>query len=160
MAITENATKRPPKQKADNQVISYDEARRLILQEVAPLPQARVRIDSLLGSFLSQPVTAKFAMPRFDNSAVDGYGVLCADLEGASDDKPAKLQLIGEIAAGSPDEFKLATGTAIKILTGAKVPPSVEAVVMREYCQENYGFLHISRDCSTRRQHSKSWWRI
>ncbi len=127
-------------------MISYDEARRLILEEAAPLPQARVRIDSLLGSFLSQPVTAKFAMPRFDNSAVDGYGVLCADLEGASEDKPAKLQLIGEIAAGSPDEFKLATGTAIKILTGARVPPSVEAVVMREYCQENYGFLHISKE--------------
>ena len=74
-------------------MISYDEARRLILQEVAPLPQARVRIDSLLGSFLSQPVTAKFAMPRFDNSAVDGYGVLCADLEGASADKPSKLYI-------------------------------------------------------------------
>lgn len=129
-------------------MISYDEARRLILQEVAPLPQARVRIDSLLGSFLSQPVTAKFALPRFDNSAVDGYGVLCADLEEATKDKPAKLQLIGEIAAGSPDEFKLATGTAIKILTGARVPPSVEAVVMREYCEENYGFLHISKSTS------------
>jgi molybdopterin molybdotransferase len=126
-------------------VISYDEARRLILQEATPLPQARVRIDSLLNSFLSQPVTAKFALPRFDNSAVDGFGVLCADVENASTDAPAKLKLAGEIAAGSADEFKLETGTTIKILTGAKVPPSVEAVVMREYCEEHYGFLHVSK---------------
>lgn len=126
-------------------MISYDEAKRLILQEVAPLPQARVRIDSLPGSFLSQPVTAKFAMPRFDNSAVDGYGVLCADVEDADVEKPAKLQLLGEIAAGSPDEFKLTTGTAVKILTGARVPSSVEAVVMREQCEEHYGFLHVNK---------------
>jgi molybdopterin molybdotransferase len=126
-------------------VISYDEARRLILQEVTPLPQARVRIDSLLNSFLSQPVTAKFALPRFDNSAVDGFGVLCADVEKASSEAPAKLKLIGEIAAGSSDEFKLEPGTTIKILTGARVPPSIEAVVMREYCEENFGFLTVSK---------------
>ncbi|RTL39733.1 MAG: molybdopterin molybdenumtransferase MoeA [Candidatus Melainabacteria bacterium] len=126
-------------------MISYDEARRLILQEVTPLPQARLRLDELLGSFLSQPVTAKFAMPRFDNSAVDGYAVLCADVQNASSGEPAKLKLLGEIAAGSADEFKLEPGTAIKVLTGARVPPSVEAVVMKEYCEEHYGFLHVSK---------------
>jgi molybdopterin molybdotransferase len=130
-------------------VISYPEALRLILEQVAPLPQAKVRIDSLLGSYLSQPVTAKFAMPRFDNSAVDGFGVLCADLEGASEEKPAKLEMLGEIAAGSADEFKLTTGTAVKILTGGRVPPSVEAVVMKEYCSENYGFVNVSTTASS-----------
>lgn len=78
-------------------MISYDQARRLILQEATPLPQARVRIDNLLNSFLSQPVTAKFALPRFDNSAVDGFGVLCADVENASTDAPAKLKLLSLI---------------------------------------------------------------
>jgi molybdopterin molybdotransferase len=129
-------------------VISYPEALRLILEQVAPLPQAKVRIDSLLGSYLSQPVTAKFAMPRFDNSAVDGFGVLCADLESASDQKPAKLEMLGEIAAGSADEFKLTTGTAVKILTGGRVPESVEAVVMKEHCSENYGFVNVSTTTS------------
>jgi molybdopterin molybdotransferase len=129
-------------------VITYQEALRKILEQVAPLPQTRLKLDSLLGSFLSQPVIAKFALPRFDNSAVDGFGLLCSDLEGASAAKPAQLQLIGEVKAGSPDEFKLSTGTALKILTGARVPSSVEAVVMKEYCEEHYGFVHVSRSAS------------
>lgn len=126
-------------------MISYDEAKRLILEEVTPLPQHQVKLEALAGSFLSQPVTAKFAMPRFDNSAVDGYGVLVADLAGVTETAPAKLRLLGEIAAGSDEEFKLKTGTAIKILTGGHVPPSVEAVVMREYCAEHDGILHVSK---------------
>lgn len=128
--------------------ISYAEAKRLILEQVSPLPQTRVRVESMLGSYLSQPITAKFAMPRFDNSAVDGFGVLCADLESAQTQAPVKLQLLGEIAAGSGEEFKLTRGTAIKILTGGRVPPSVEAVVMREYCEESAGSVAVSKSAT------------
>ncbi|HEY9678326.1 MAG TPA: gephyrin-like molybdotransferase Glp [Drouetiella sp.] len=125
-------------------MISHSEAIRLILEQCSPLPQTRVRLESILGSYLSQPVIAKFAMPRFDNSAVDGFGVLCDDLKDASEANSIKLKLVGEIAAGSPDDFKLQRGEVVKILTGGRVPASVEAVVMREYCEELDGQVEIS----------------
>jgi len=101
-----------------------------------PLPTKRVRLKNLLGYFLAEPVSAPFDMPRFNNSAVDGFGVICKDVEGASDKNGKTLRLVGEMRAGSADDCEIESGTTVKILTGARVPKSVEAVIMREYCTE------------------------
>jgi molybdopterin molybdotransferase len=84
-------------------------------------------------------------MPGFDNSAVDGFGIRLADVERASEDSPARLELSGTIQAGDRGAVSLAPGSALKILTGAVVPPEVEAVVMREFCEEQDGLVLVKR---------------
>lgn len=130
-------------------MLSFDEALEAILREARPLPIETVALDSLLGYALAEPITASFDMPRFDNSAVDGYGVMIADVQTATEQQPVKLKMAGEIQAGAPDRGAFAPGTAVKILTGATVPPDVEAVVMREFCTERNGHVEIACPASS-----------
>ncbi len=125
-------------------MISYEEALKIILEHSAPLGQQRLRLENLLGAYLARPVLATLEMPRFDNSAVDGFGVQIGDIQEAASDNPVKLSLVGTIRAGDAGNLKLTPGHAIKILTGAPVPKDVEAVVMKEFCeeQENQVLIH------------------
>jgi molybdopterin molybdotransferase len=92
--------------------------------ENLPLMQARGRI-------LAAPATAPGPMPAFDHAAMDGYAVRTAELPGGP---PHALRLAGRVAAG--DGWAAADaaprGSALRILTGAPVPPSFDAVVMQE----------------------------
>jgi molybdenum cofactor synthesis domain-containing protein len=81
---------------------------------------------------LAEDVVASEVVPPFDNTAVDGYAVRASDVASAGD-QPVELAVIGEIAAGAgPGERALATGEAIRIMTGAPIPPGADAVVMVE----------------------------
>jgi molybdopterin molybdotransferase len=128
-------------------MLPFPEALKQILEHCHALPVTTLPLNKLNGSVTAEATRTLFPLPRFDNSAVDGYGVKIADLEKASESSPAKLKIIGEIAAGQATNFDLEqTGTALRIFTGACVPQSVEAVVMREYCKESDGYVHIQRE--------------
>ena len=71
-------------------MISYDEAQRIIGETVQPLGRVRRTLDRLLGMVLVQDIKATFDLPRFDNSAVDGYGVKSADLLNAIQPHPSR----------------------------------------------------------------------
>jgi molybdopterin molybdotransferase len=116
-------------------MIGYEEALRTVLAHAVPMAPVKRRLDALLGKVLAEPVVATLPSPRFDNSAVDGYGVRMADVQGGSETRPVTLKLKGVIRAGDPPSIAIGPGEAVQILTGAPVPPSVEAVVMQEYCQ-------------------------
>lgn len=87
-----------------------------------PLLQSTARI-------LAGPVAAPWPLPRFDNSAMDGFAVRASDLESASGASPRALRIAGESAAGRPFEGIVPSPTAIRISTGAPVPDGVDAVV-------------------------------
>ena len=126
-------------------MLSYQEALDKILEQATALPVTRLKLARLPGHVLAEAVVAKFALPRFDNSAVDGYGVLTGDVSSAGELAPARLRMLGEISAGSDLMFRLEAGTCVRLLTGAPVPASVEAVVMREYCQQEEGYVCITQ---------------
>lgn len=126
-------------------MISFEEARSKILQATYKLESQEMRLSKLLGNYLAEPVVANRDLPAFDNSAVDGYGVLVSDLRGASEESPVALKLAGTIQAGDAGDEILNPGAALKILTGAAVPDSVGAVVMREYCQERNGHVLVNQ---------------
>jgi molybdenum cofactor synthesis domain-containing protein len=67
-------------------------------------------------------------VPPFDNSAVDGYAVRIADVS----TPPVELAVAGTIAAGAPPSIPVEPGRAVRIMTGAPLPPGAEAVVMVE----------------------------
>ena len=120
-------------------MIPFSEALGEVLARVAALEREDVALGSALGRFLACDVKALSAMPRFDNSSVDGFGVRVSDLERASSEHPVRLPVAGTVPAGRLWSGSLPQRTALKLMTGAPVPPEVEAVVMREDVDEASG---------------------
>ena len=111
-------------------LLSVEEARDLVLSAIhGPLPSESVAVSEALGRVLAGPVTSRTHLPPWDNSAMDGYAVRASDLAEARDDAPVLLRVIGEVAAGSAPSTVVEPGTAIRIATGAAVPPGSDAVV-------------------------------
>ena len=129
-------------------MISYEEALKLVDDNVSTLEKTEFRLSEMAGCYLAENVIATMSSPQFDNSAVDGYGIKTDDLKNACEASPKQLKLITAIAAGSPKELQINTGEAVKIFTGARVPSSCEAVVMREYCREDNGSVIV--ECSAK----------
>ncbi len=97
----------------------------------ADLPQMEtesVGLDAAAGRILAEDVTAALTQPPFDSSSMDGYAVRAADVAQV----PAEVTLIGESAAGHGFSGTVAAGQAVRIFTGAPVPPGADAVVMQE----------------------------
>jgi molybdopterin molybdotransferase len=113
-------------------VIPLEEARRHVLERVAPLAPARVPLAAARGLVLAEAVTAPADVPPFPNTAMDGYAVRAADTAGASDAAPVRLPVVAEVAAGHPASRALAPGEAMRIFTGAPMPDGADAVVMVE----------------------------
>jgi len=109
-------------------VIPLDEARGVVLAGCARLPAARVPLDDALGLVTAEPVVSQQAVPPFANTAMDGYAVRSADTAGP----PVTLTVVGTIAAGSPPDFPVGEGEAVRIMTGAPIPPGADAVIMVE----------------------------
>ena len=117
---------------------SFDEARETILSSVAVLGAEGALLLDALGRVLAEDVKAAWAMPRWDNSAMDGYAVRAAECS-----RPGGLQVAGYLPAGSRSDEALAPGTAAKILTGAPLPAGADAVVPVEQAEERDGILLV-----------------
>ncbi len=114
-------------------MIGVEEHRARCLAQVAPLPPRRVPLLEALGLVLAEDVVSSLVLPPFDNSAMDGFAVRAADVARAADGDPAVLPVAGEVAAGSGRPDPLPPGVAVRIMTGAPVPPGADAVVPVEW---------------------------
>jgi molybdopterin molybdotransferase len=93
-----------------------------------PLPAIRVALREVDGHVLAEQLDAPWAMPRWDNSGMDGYAVRAADVSKA-DEQPVELRVLADLAAGSDEQPEVVEGTAARIMTGAPMPPGADAVV-------------------------------
>ena len=116
-----------------------------ILSAITPLAPASLELAAAEGCVLAEDVTAAVALPSFDNSSMDGYAVHAADVASAADDSPATLRVTGEIAAGDIGEHRLAPGTAIRIMTGARLPDGADAVIPVEWTNDDDAQVAIYR---------------
>jgi molybdopterin molybdotransferase len=114
-------------------VITVEEHRARCLSAVAPPAPVRVPLLDALGLLLAEDVVSPLVLPPFDNSAMDGFAVRAAELAGVTDADPRELPVLGEVAAGSGEPAALEPGTAVRIMTGAPVPPGADAVVPVEW---------------------------
>ena len=103
-----------------------------ILAAIRPLPPRELALADALGAVLTDDVTARYPLPSFDNSAMDGYAVRAADVTTASENAPVVLPVDGEIAAGDTGRRDLVPGSVIRIMTGAAMPAGADAVVQVE----------------------------
>ncbi len=110
-------------------LLSLEEARRRILADVQPLRSEPVPLGEALGRVLAVDTTARLTLPRWDNSAMDGFAVRSEDVAAASASVPVHLRVSGEVAAGHVPAVHVERGTAVRILTGAMLPPGADAVV-------------------------------
>lgn len=129
-------------------MMKYENALSIVLTNVPLLSKKKVRLEDLSGYFLAKPVITKFDVPLFDNSAVDGFGVQISNVKNISANSPVKLNLMGTIYAGDFKNINLKNGSTVKILTGAKISPGVEAVIMKEFCSEQNGTVLINKSAS------------
>ena len=90
--------------------------------------------------YLAESPRSLVSLPPFDNSAMDGYAIRAADVRTV----PASLTLIGNAAAGGWFEGTVGPGQAVRIFTGAPLPPGADAVVMQEDCREVDGMLTVA----------------
>ena len=121
---------------AKQEDLSVREALNLILNTISILPFEELDLLDGLGRMLAQPVIAHDSLPPFANSSMDGYAVRAEDVDGASDDNPIRLKVVGDIAAGAGSLPDVAAGTAARIMTGAPLPPGADAVVPVEDTDE------------------------
>ena len=122
----------PPPEPGPGGLRSMEDHRSYLLSCVDELPPFRQHILDALGLSICEDVNASLSLPRFDNSAMDGYAVRTKDVASASPEEPVRLPVVGEIAAGEVAGHPLSPGTAIKIMTGAPVPVAADTIVPYE----------------------------
>ncbi|MFD5752098.1 gephyrin-like molybdotransferase Glp [Streptomyces sp. NPDC127033] len=110
-----------------------------ILAAVRPLDPIELQLLDAQGCVLVEDVTVPVALPPFDNSSMDGYAVRTADVAGATEEFPAVLTVVGDVAAGSGALPEVGPGQAARIMTGAPLPPGAEAVVPVEWTDGGTG---------------------
>ena len=113
-------------------MIPFAEARQYVLDCCEPLAPAERPLNDALGAVLAQSAVASEAVPPFANSAMDGYAVRSVDVAGAAEGHPVRLRVAGTIAAGAAPDVEVTPGSAVRIMTGAPIPPGADAVVMVE----------------------------
>src|SRR5579883_1286563 len=112
-------------------MISVEEALDRILGEIFPLPVTQVPLAEALGLVLAEDVVAREDMPPFANSAMDGFALRSQDSQPRAG-QPARLRVTGGVAAGYVADHPVEEGTAMRIMTGAPVPPGADAVIQIE----------------------------
>jgi molybdopterin molybdotransferase len=124
-------------------ILSVEEAAELLLSDFSVLEPERVAILETLGRVLAEDVAADVDIPPHANTAMDGYAVLAADTAGAGEKTPKRLRIVGDLAAGYVTTTTVATGTAIRIMTGAPIPPGADAIVPFEETERQGDWVHI-----------------
>lgn len=107
----------------------YLTARNLLLELAVPAGTERVPLSQCGGRVLARDLTAGEAVPPFDRSAYDGYALRAADTAQAGGERPVTLRILEEVPAGACPSAAVEAGTAVKILTGAPIPPGADTVV-------------------------------
>lgn len=101
------------------------DAQHRLLALAAPVARADVPLRDAVGHYAAAPVAALRTQPELPLSAMDGYAIRFADL-------PGPWQVIGESAAGRPFSGELAAHQAVRIFTGAALPPGADSVLVQE----------------------------
>src|SRR3954469_12006649 len=106
-------------------LLSIAEARAAVAAAVAPLETETVPVATALGRVLAEPLAAGGDVPPFANAAMDGFAV-------RSGPAGRTLRIVGELRAGAPGDATVGDGEAVRISTGAMVPPGPAAVLQVE----------------------------
>jgi molybdopterin molybdotransferase len=132
-------TMQPMRRESPYPMVSVEEALRIIAAHTTLLDAETIDTRVADGRVLAEDVHSGENMPDLPKSAVDGYAMLAAD--GMNE-----RRVLAELTAGGALGGALQPGTAVRIMTGAPVPPGADAVIMVEQTDEQEGVLRIQRE--------------
>src|SRR6478736_1198935 len=124
-------------------VITIEEARRIITEQIAPLAPVAVDLSSATGRVLREDISADDYYPSADRSMMDGYAI-------GADEDAERFRVIAEITPGVAPTFALAPGECARIFTGGILPSGATQVIMQEETRRD-GEWMIPTQRSTRR---------
>ena len=127
----------------DADLIAPGEALARVLACVRRPGVERVALEDATGRVLARDVRARVDLPSFDNAAMDGWAVRAADTRGAGVRRPVRLEVVGEVFAGSTRPPRVRAGRAVAVMTGAPLPPGADAVVPFENARAEGGVVVI-----------------
>ena len=122
-------------------MVSYQDALERMLKVVQPLASERLPLTAAYGRIVATPLVAPHAMPPFDQSLVDGYALRSSETRAATPTQSVRLALGQTLTAGEHLEQPLGPRQAIRIMTGAPVPPGANTVVKMEESEVEAGAL-------------------
>jgi molybdopterin molybdotransferase len=115
-------------------MLSVEEALEAILSRVTVLGTERVDVLASLGRVLAVPIVSRREIPPWANSSMDGYAVRAEDTRAG-----AALSVVGRVEAGAVPSRAVGRGEAVRIFTGAPLPPGADAVVPQEDVEATNG---------------------
>ena len=118
-------------------MIHVQRAKELIAQSIKPLEPVSVPLTDATGLVLAEDVFSQYDIPAYPQSSMDGYAF-------AFEEGKLTYVLDGEMAAGSNHQLALKPGFAVRIFTGAAVPPGADTVLMQEKAAIQDGLLHVT----------------
>lgn len=118
-------------------MLSVDEARARILSAFSSLQPVTLPLLDALGLTLAEDIQSPINIPPFRNSAMDGFALRASGTERATAESPLTFVVSGEVAAGQSPPADLASGTAMRIMTGAPLPDGADAVIRFEEVVEH-----------------------
>ncbi len=124
-------------------MLPVEEALERILAEIARLEPEQIDLPEAAGRVLAQSIASQEEVPPFANSAMDGYALRSSDTLSASAHEPRRLRLVGIVQAGRVAERPVEDGEAMRILTGAPVPPGATAVIQQELTETGDGWVEV-----------------
>ena len=122
-------------------LLSVTDALERVLAHAAPLPAEEAPLAEADGRVLVYALKARRTQPPDDVSAMDGYAVRADDVANI----PARLKIIGEVAAGRPFARALGRGEAARIFTGGVVPDGADTVVIQEFTKREGDCVEVQR---------------
>jgi molybdopterin molybdotransferase len=117
--------------------IGLEKALSLTIEHIRPLTVKNINLAESTDQIAASDLYARVDAPSQDSSLKDGYAVLSHEIADATPEMPVRLMLIGQMAAGGEEDIELKPGTAVRILTGARIPSGADAVVSEEFVKSS-----------------------
>jgi molybdopterin molybdotransferase len=130
-------------ERGKNMAVKLEIAQGMLLQKGAVMPEEQLVLADCYLRVLAESVPADMDFPPFDRSPLDGYAVIAAEVERASEDQPVWLTVVDNIPAGKMPQVGLEPGTAARIMTGAPLPLGATGVVRVEETRSQDGQVAI-----------------
>lgn len=119
-------------------MLGYREALKLVLERAEPLPPRRLPLMEALGLAAAEDILAREPVPPFTNSAMDGFALR------AGDAALGRLPVAGTVPAGMAEVPALKPGEALRIMTGAPLPPGADSILPIEHVRVEGDWVILS----------------
>ena len=112
--------------------LTLEEAQQALCDNIDCLGTEKLPLAEALGRRLAEEITAPMDQPPFDRSPLDGYALRAADTAGACREHPVSLTVADTLYAGDAPRVPVTPGRAVRVMTGAMLPPGCDCVLKQE----------------------------